>query len=248
MGKLEGKIALVTGANSGIGLAIAKRFISEGASVIITARRKPQLDEAVSALGPKATGIPTDISKLSDLDSLFSAIKTKFGHLDIVVANAGVGDLQPLGEITEDSYDRTFNTNVKGTLFTVQKALPLLRPTSSVIITGSSASVMGTAAFSVYSATKAAIRNLVRSWILDLRGKGIRINVLSPGPVKTPGLSGIVPAEHEQALLDTLRAQVPLDRIADPDEIGKVAVFLASDDSSYVNGAELFADGGAAQV
>lgn len=248
MNSLKHKIALVTGGNSGIGLAIAKRFISEGATVIITGRRQAELDKAVASLGENASGVRADVSKLHDLDKLYEAIKSKHGHLDVLVANAGGGELAPLGEITEESFDSTFATNVKGVLFTVQKALPLLVDGSSVVLTGSTTSCKGTKSFSVYSATKAAVRNFARTWILDLKSRKIRVNVLSPGPTKTPGLLGLAPAEHQQGMLDQFAAQIPLGRVGEPDEIGKVAVFLASDASSFVNGIELFADGGAAQV
>lgn len=246
--QLNGKIALVTGGNSGIGLAIAKRFAAEGASVIITGRRQPELDAAVAQLGPNASAIRADVSRLADLDTLYAEIKAKHGRLDILVANAGGGEMAPLGAITEEHYDRTFDVNVKGTVFTVQKALPLLVDGASVIVTASATSVRGTPALSIYSATKAAVRSLVRSWILDLKDRHIRVNVVSPGPIRTQGLVGLVPPEHQQAFLDTMSAQIPLGRVGEPDEIGKVAVFLASDASSFVNGIELFADGGLAQI
>lgn len=244
---LQGKVAVVTGGSTGIGLGIAKRFVAEGAFVYITGRRQAELDAAVAAIGKNAVGVRADSSKLADLDALFETVKAQKGKIDVLVANAGGGELAPLGSITEEQFDRTFSINVKGVLFTVQKALPLLAKGSSVIITGSTTSIKGTASFSVYSGTKAAVRNFARSWILDLKGRDIRINVLSPGPVKTPGLLGIVPEGQQQAFLDDLTSQIPLGRIGDPDEIGKVAVFLASDASSFINGVELFADGGAAQ-
>ncbi|PLZ00724.1 oxidoreductase [Burkholderia sp. WAC0059] len=246
--QLSGKVALVTGGNSGIGLAIANRFIAEGASVIITGRRQPELDAAVEQLGPNASAIRADVSQLTDIDTLYAEIKAKYGHLDILIANAGGGEMAPLGAITEEHFDRAFNVNVKGTVFTVQKALPLLAEGASVILVASTVSVLGGPGLSIYSATKAAVRNLARSWIQDLKGKNIRINVVSPGPIKTPGLVGLVPPEHEQALLDTLAAQIPMGRVGEPDEIAKVTVFLASDAASFVNGVELFADGGQAQV
>ncbi len=248
MAKLDGKIALVTGGNSGIGFAIARQFIEEGATVIVTARRKSKLDEAVAELGDRATGFVADVSNLKALDELYQYISDKFGRLDIVVANAGGGKFQPLGEITEDNYYSTFDTNVKGVIFTVQKALPLLSSSSSVILTGSTTSVSGTPAFSVYSASKSAVRNLVRSWIIDLKGTGIRVNVLSPGPTKTPGLVGLVPEEQEDAFLSSSASAIPLGRIGDPKELGTVAAFLASDDASFINGIELFADGRQAQM
>jgi NAD(P)-dependent dehydrogenase (short-subunit alcohol dehydrogenase family) len=244
---LQGKVTVVTGGSTGIGLGIARRFVAEGAFVYITGRRQAELDAAVAALGKNAVGVRADSSNLADLDALFETVKAQKGKLDVLVANAGGGELAPLGSITEEQFDRTFSVNVKGVLFTVQKALPLLGKGSSVIITGSTTSIMGTASFSVYSATKAAVRNFARSWILDLKGRDIRVNVLSPGPIKTPGLLGIVAEGQQQALLDELASQIPLGRVGDPDEIGKVAVFLASDASSFVNGAELFVDGGLAQ-
>ena len=245
---LQDRIALVTGGSSGIGFAMAKRFIFEGAHVVITGRRAAELEAAVADLGPKATGIRADVASLSDLDLLYDQISTRFGRLDVLAANAGGGDMAALGEISEKHFDDIFSVNVRGLLFTVQKALPLLRPGSSIILTGSTTSIEGTPAFSVYSASKAAVRNFARTWILDLRGKGIRLNVLSPGATKTPGLLGLAPAEQQQAMLDTFAEKIPLGRVGDPDEIGKVAVFLASDASSFVTGIELFADGGAAQI
>jgi NAD(P)-dependent dehydrogenase (short-subunit alcohol dehydrogenase family) len=249
MGKLlNGKIALVTGGTSGIGLASAKELAEQGAQVFITGRRQAELDAAVSEIGSAATGIRADASVLSDLDAVYAQISKSAGHLDILFANAGGGDMQPLGAITEEHFDRIFGTNVRGVLFTVQKALPLLREGGSVILTGSTTSIQGTESFSVYSASKAAVRNFVRSWALDLKGRGIRVNVVSPGPVRTPGLGGLVPDEHRQGLFDALAAQVPLGRLGEPEEIGKVVAFLASDSASFINGTELFVDGGMAQV
>jgi NAD(P)-dependent dehydrogenase (short-subunit alcohol dehydrogenase family) len=245
---LDGKVAVITGGNSGIGLGIAKRFAAEGAEVVITGRRQPELDDAVASIGGNASAVRADVSKLADLDALYEFVRSRYGRVDIVVANAGGGTLAALGEISEEQFDQEFGINVKGALFTVQKALPLLSKGSAVILTGSSTSIMGTPAFSVYSATKAAIRNLARSWILDLKGKGIRVNVLSPGPIRTPGLVGLVPAEQEQVFLDSFADIIPLGRVGQPDEIAKAAVFLASDASSFVNGVELFVDGGMAQI
>jgi len=247
--KLEGKIAVVTGGTSGIGLATAKQFAAEGAHVFITGRRKKELDDAVAAIG-NATGVQVDSSKLDQLDQLFAAVKNSKGHIDVLFANAGGGSFLPLGDITEEQYEDTFGRNVKGTVFTVQKALPLLAKGASVILTGSTAGVSGTPAFSVYSASKAAIRALVRTWVLDVKDRGIRFNVLSPGPVKTPGLVDLAgpDAAQQQGLLDGLASMVPMGRVGDPAEIAKAAVFLASDDASFVNGAELFVDGGMAQV
>lgn len=248
MGKLEGKIAVVTGGNSGIGLATAKRFVQEGAEVFITGRRAVDLEKAAKEIGSHVTTFQGDVSVLADLDRLYALVKEEAGHIDVLHANAGTGTFAPLGLITEEQFEQTFGANVKGVLFTVQKALPLLKDGSSVILTGSTTSITGTPAFSIYSATKAAIRNFARSWILDLKERKIRVNVLSPGATKTPGLLGLVSAGQEAALLGTFAERSPLGRVGEPDEIAKVAVFLASDDSSYVNGVELFADGGSAQI
>lgn len=245
---LQGKIAVVTGASTGIGVAIAKRFVAEGASVVIADRRQQELDAAVAELGDQAIGVRADVSSLQDLDTLFDTVKQHHGRIDVLVANAGGGSMAALGAITEDLFDQTFGTNVKGVLFTVQKALPLLPDGAAVILLGSTSSIRGLPAFSVYSASKAAIRNFARSWIMDLKGRNIRVNVLSPGPTNTPGLVGLVPVERQQALLDGFAAQIPMGRVGEPDEIGKVAVFLASDASSFVTGVELFVDGGIAQI
>lgn len=245
---LAGKIAVVTGGSTGIGLGIAKRFVAEGAYVFITGRRLQQLDEAVLDVGSNVEGVQADVSDLNDLDRLFDIVRVKKGKIDVLVANAGGGEFARLGEITEAHFDKTFNINVKGVLFTVQKGLPLLASGASVVLTASATSISGTESFSVYSATKAAVRNFARSWILDLKGREVRVNVLSPGPVKTPGLVGLVPEQQQQGLLDAFAARIPLGRVGDPDEIGKAAVFLASDASSFINGVELFVDGGIAQV
>ncbi|SFB56299.1 NAD(P)-dependent dehydrogenase, short-chain alcohol dehydrogenase family [Rhizobium sp. NFR07] len=248
MGRLQGKIAVITGGNSGIGLATAKRFVAEGAEIFITGRRQEELDRAVEAIGARVTAVQGDVSRLDDLDRLFDTVREKSGRIDILFANAGLGTFAPLGAIDEASFDRTLSVNVKGTLFTVQKALPLMQTGGSIILTGSTTGAMGTAAFSVYSATKAAIRNFARSWALDLKGSGIRVNVLSPGATETPGLKGLVTPAEEAALLESLAAQTPLGRIASPEETAAVALFLASEDSSFMTGSEVFADGGAAQV
>jgi hypothetical protein len=245
---LAGKIALVTGGNSGIGLAIARRFAAEGAQVIITGRREPELRRAAKEIGEAAEPVVADVSDLASLDRLYGTVRDRHGRLDVVVANAGGGSLAPLGQITEKQYEATYGSNVKGAIFTVQKALPLLHEGSSVILTGSTASLRGTSAFSVYGSSKAAIRALARHWAVDLRGTGIRVNVLSPGPTRTPGLLGLAPVARQQALLEEMAGKVPLGRVADPDEIARAAVFLASDASSFVQGAELFADGGEAQI
>ncbi|UYP75874.1 SDR family oxidoreductase [Pantoea dispersa] len=245
---LQDKIALVTGGTSGIGLATAQELAAQGARVFITGRRQAELDAAVASIGAAATGIRADAAQLSDLDAVYAQIARQAGRLDILFANAGGGDMLPLGAITEEHFDRIFGTNVRGVLFTVQKALPLLSDKASVILTGSTAATEGTAAFSVYSASKAAVRNFARSWALDVKDRGIRINVVSPGPVKTPGLGGLVPEDQRQGLFDALAAQVPLGRLGEPGEIGKVVAFLASDAASFINAAELFVDGGMAQV
>lgn len=246
--QLNGKIALVTGGTSGIGLATAQELAEQGARVFITGRRQAELDAAVERIGSSATGIRADASVMADLDAVFAQIAKSAGRLDILFANAGGGDMMPLGAITEEHFDRIFATNVRGVLFTVQKALPLLVNNASIILTGSTTSVKGTASFSVYSASKAAVRNFARSWALDLQGRGIRVNVVSPGPIRTPGLGELVPDEHRQGLFDALAAQVPLGRLGEPQEIGKVVAFLASEAASFINGAELFVDGGMAQI
>ena len=249
MGKLEGKVAVITGANSGIGLASAKRFASEGARVFMTGRRQAELDEAVAKVGHDARGVQGDVASLVDLDRLYGLVREEAGRIDVLLANAGGGEFMPLSDITEQHYDRTFATNVKGTLFTVQKALPLLRDGASVILTGSTTGTTGGPAFSVYSASKAAIRNFARSWIQDLAPRRIRVNVLVPGATSTPGLHGLTHTEEQnRAFVAVLEAAAPLGRMGNPDEIASAALFLASDDSSFVNGSELFVDGGSAQI
>jgi NAD(P)-dependent dehydrogenase (short-subunit alcohol dehydrogenase family) len=249
MGRLEGKIAVVTGANSGIGLATAKRFAQEGAFVFMTGRRQAELDAAVREVGSAARGVQGDVSHMEDLDRLYEIVRREAGSIDVLCANAGGGDFMTLGEITEDHYDRIFATNVKGTLFTVQKALPLLKDGASIILTGSTAAVTGTPAFSVYSASKAAIRNFARCWILDLAPRRIRVNVLAPGSTSTPGWHGLAASEEQDQQMQALtKAATPLGRLGDPDEIASAALFLASDESGYVNGSELFVDGGSAQI
>jgi NAD(P)-dependent dehydrogenase (short-subunit alcohol dehydrogenase family) len=242
--KLAGKIALVTGGSAGIGLGIAKRFAEEGARVFITGRHQSELDKAVAAIGGSAAAIQGDNSNLADLDRIYTTVKAQAGHIDVLAANAGIYETATFGEITEEHFDKTFNTNVRGLLFAVQKALPLLGKGSSVILTGSMVSIKGFAACSVYNASKAAIRSFARTWIVDLRGRDIRINVLSPGYTATPGLSHLMTDEEKASAVAT----VPLGRIGVPDDLGKAAVFLASDDSAYITGIELFVDGGAAQI
>jgi NAD(P)-dependent dehydrogenase (short-subunit alcohol dehydrogenase family) len=248
--KLEGQVAVVTGGTSGIGLATARRFAAEGAQVFVTGRRQAELDAAVAVIGPNATGIQADSTRPTDLNRLYERVKAEAGRIDVLFANAGGGTLLPLGAITEEQYEDTFGRNVKAVVFTVQKALPLLVDGASVILIGSTAGERGTAAFSLYGASKAAVRNLARSWTLDLKARGIRVNVISPGPVRTTGLVELAgqDAAQQQGLLDHLAGQVPLGRVAEPEEIAKAVLFLASDDSSFVAGAELFADGGLAQV
>ncbi|OMQ08003.1 oxidoreductase [[Flexibacter] sp. ATCC 35103] len=249
MGRLEGKVALITGGNSGIGLATAKKFVAEGAHVFITGRREKELNDAVQLIGENVTAIVGDVSKMADLDRIYSVIKSTYRHIDILFANAGVGTLEPLGNITEEGFNLAFDINVKGTLFTVQKAIPLLRKGSSIILTGSTTGSEGNAAFSVYGATKAAIRNFARSWAVDLKGSGIRINVLSPGATSTPGLLNVLESTgFKDEALKQFEDQSPLGRIGDPDEIASVALFLASEDSSYMTGGEIFVDGGSAQI
>jgi NAD(P)-dependent dehydrogenase (short-subunit alcohol dehydrogenase family) len=248
-GKLEGKVAVVTGGNSGIGLATAKRFVAEGAYVFVTGRRQPELDAAVREIGENVTGVRGDVSNLADLDRLYATVKAKTGRVDILFANAGIAELAPLGGISEEHFDTIFNTNVKGVLFTVQKALPLMPDGGSIILNASIVASTGNPAFSVYSATKAAVRSFARTWILDLKERKIRVNAISPGPINTPGLDGLARTEGVgEPLKAGLLASVPLGRLGAPDEIARAAVFLASDDSSFVTGAEPFVDGGAAQI
>ena len=249
MGKLEGKIALVTGGNGGIGLATAKQFVNEGAYVFITGRRDPELAAAVKEIGRNVTGIQGDVSNLGDLDRLFAQIKWEKGTLDIVFANAGVATYAPLGSITEELYDSIFDINVKGLLFTVQKALPLLQDGASIILNASIVASKGFSSNSVYSATKAAVRSFARTWTTDLKDRRIRVNAISPGSIDTPGLSDLLASsdvgEQRKAMISN---SVPLGRFGTSDEIARAVVFLASDDSSYVTGTELFVDGGFAQV
>jgi NAD(P)-dependent dehydrogenase (short-subunit alcohol dehydrogenase family) len=249
MTRLEGKVALVTGGNSGIGLATAKRFVEEGAYVFITGRRKPELETALKEIGSHVTGVQGNVSNLADLDRLYTQIKKEKGKLDIVFANAGVATYAPFGKITEEHFDTIFNINVKGLLFTVQKALPLLPDGASIILNASIVASKGLSANSVYSATKAAVRSFARTWTTDLKDRRIRVNAVSPGPIDTPGLHDLLAsAETGAERLKALSNVVPLGRLGTSDEIAKAVVFLASDDSSYITGAELFVDGGFAQV
>ena len=247
-GLLRDKVAVVTGGSTGIGLASAKRLAAEGATVFITGRREAELDAACREIGANAIAVQGDMAKLSDIDRLYERVKETCGRLDIVFANAGGGTLAPLGSITEESFDQTFAVNVKGMLFTVQKSLGLLRDGGSVILTGSTTGSRGTPAFSVYSASKAAVRNFARVWMLDLKDRRIRVNVVSPGPTDTPGLSGLTASEEERAAVAaSFAAGIPLGRMGRPEEVANAVLFLASDESSFVNGVELFVDGGFAQ-
>ena len=249
MSKLEGKIALITGGNSGIGLATAKQFVNEGAYVFITGRREAELAAAKKQIGKNATAIQGDVSNLADLDRLFAQIKKEKGKIDIVFANAGIARYAPLGTITEDFFNSIFDINVKGVLFTVQKSLSLLRDGGSIILNASIVASKGLSSNSVYSATKAAVRSFARTWTTDLKNRRIRVNAISPGPIDTPGLSELLASsetgEQRKKMISTT---VPLGRFGRPEEIAKAVVFLASDDASYITGIELFVDGGFAQV
>lgn len=249
MNKLDGKVALVTGASTGIGLATAQLFAAEGAHVYITARRQSELDEAVRQIGKNVTGLQGDVSHLADLDRLYATIQHHHGRIDVLFANAGVAENAPLGEITETHFDTLFNINVKGLLFTVQKALPLLRDGSSIILNASIASTKGRAASSVYSATKAAVRSFARTWTVDLHVRHIRVNAISPGPINTPGFSGLAQnAEQVQQFQAQMASTIPLGRLGDPSEVARAVLFLASDESSFITGIELAVDGGRAQI
>lgn len=247
--KLEGKVAVVTGGNSGIGLATAKRFAQEGAKVVVTGRRQPELDVAIQTIGHGAIGVRGDVANLADLDRLYATVKEKYGRVDVLFANAGMAEFAPIDQVTEEHFDRQFNINVKGLLFTVQKALPLMPDGGAIVLNASIVSVSGMPAFSVYSATKAAVRSFARSWTTDLKARKIRVNAVSPGPIDTPGVDALVKNPQEaEAFKASMAANVPLGRVGDPDEIAKAVVFLASDDASYVTGVELFVDGGMVQV
>jgi NAD(P)-dependent dehydrogenase (short-subunit alcohol dehydrogenase family) len=247
--KLEGKVAVITGGNSGIGLATARRFVAEGARVFISGRRQSELDEAAKQIGDHVTGVPGDVSHLADLDRLFATVKQEQGRLDVLFANAGVPALAPLGSISEEQFDKVFHINVKGLLFTVQKALPHFTDGGSIILNASIVASKGLESISVYSAAKAAVRSFARCWTTDLRHRQIRVNVISPGPIETPiyNKAGLTPEQAGEAKVN-LVAAVPLGRMGTPDEVANAAVFLASDDSSYITGIELFVDGGMAQV
>jgi NAD(P)-dependent dehydrogenase (short-subunit alcohol dehydrogenase family) len=241
MGKLQGKVAVITGGTAGIGLAAAKLFVMEGAYVFITARHQKEIDDAAKEIGDNVCGVQGDVANLADLDRLYDTVKDK-GRIDIVFANAGVGEFAPLEAVTEEHFDKIFNTNVKGTLFTVQKAL-VLNDGGSIILTGSVASARGTPAFEVYGASKAAIRNFVRGWTVELKHRRIRSNFLSPGPIATT-----LTAAQPQEAIEKIVSTIPMGRVGEPDEVAKAALFLASDDSSFVTGIELLVDGGRAQI
>jgi NAD(P)-dependent dehydrogenase (short-subunit alcohol dehydrogenase family) len=249
MGKLEGKVAVITGGNSGMGLATAQRFVAEGAYVFITGRRQAELDKAVKQIGRNVTGVRGDVSDLADLDRLYATVKEKKGVIDVLFANAGIGSFAPIGSITEEHFDGIFGINVRGLLFSVQKALPLFQDGGSIILNASVASIGGMEGASVYSASKAAVRSFARGWTNDLKGRKIRVNTLSPGPIDTPIFEkGGNSKEEAEAFKSYIVGKVPLGRIGTSEEIANVALFLASDDSSFVTGVELFVDGGSAQV
>jgi len=248
MSKLAGKIAVITGGTVGIGLAIAQQYVAEGAFVFITGRRQAELDSAVKLIGKNAEGVQGDVSNMADLDKLFATVAEKKGHIDVLVANAGVLQAAPLGSITEEFYDKIFSINVKGLVFTVQKALPLMPNGASIILLSSIGSIKGLASYSVYCATKAAIRSFARSWILDLKDRKIRVNVISPGPIDTSMLHSMgETTEQSKQIVENFASLNPSGRVGVPNEVARPAIFLASDDSSFINGVELFVDGGAAQ-
>lgn len=244
MGKLEGKVAVITAATSGMALATAKLFVEEGAYVFITGRRQEQLEKAAKEIGRNVTAIQGDASNLADLDRLYAKVKAEKGRIDVLFASAGYGEFNvPIGEITESNVDKTLGTNVRGTLFTVQKALPLLVDGASVILNGSIAGVKGLPGFSIYNASKAAVRSFARTWTMDLKARKIRVNVISPGPIDTAVFEQV-----PQQVKEGYAQIVPLGRLGQPREIATTALFLASDDSSFIAGAEIFVDGGAAQI
>ena len=248
--KLTGKVAVITGGTSGIGLATAKRFVEKGAHVFITGRRQTELDKAEREIGRNVTSIQSDVANAADIDRLYAAIREQKGALDIVFANAGIGEFAPVGQITEEHFDKQFNVNVRGLLFSVQKALPLMQRGGSIVLNASIVSMTGSPAFSVYSATKAAVRSFARTWCVDLKERGIRVNAISPGIVPTAGYNTSLGMSHEQVdqYVQASSKNIPLGRPGTTDEIAKAVLFLASDDSSYVNGIELFVDGGLAQI
>jgi NAD(P)-dependent dehydrogenase (short-subunit alcohol dehydrogenase family) len=247
--RFNNKVVVVTGGTSGIGLATAKAFSAEGARVFVTGRRQDALDAAVKQIGGRVTGVQGDMTSLADIDRLYDAVQQQHTQIDVIFANAGGGTMLPLGAITEEQYDTTFDTNVKGVLFTVQKALPLLKDGASIVLTGSTAGTSGTPAFSIYGASKAAVRNFARNWILDLKERRIRVNVVSPGPTETAGLNEVFGGgDQAQGIKDFLAGQIPAGRVGQPEEIANAVLFLASDEASFVNGVELFVDGGHTQI
>src|SRR5690606_17985282 len=250
MKKLDDKVAVITGGSSGIGLATAKRFVEEGAHVVITGRREKELEAAAAFIGGNITTVVGDVSRLEDLDRLYATVKEKHGHIDILFANAGAGTIAPLSEATEAHFDQTFVVNVKGPFFSVQKALPLFKGGGSIVLNSSVSNVLGLPGFSAYAASKAAVRNFARAWTLELKDRGIRVNSVSPGPTETPALAtttGLTPAQAEQAAAQ-FASQIPMGRRGKPEEIAHAVTFLASDESSYVTGVDLAVDGGMAQV
>jgi len=247
--KLEGKVAVITGGSSGIGLATAQRFAAEGAKVVITGRRQPELDSAVKEIGGDAIGVRGDVANLADLDRLYATVKEKHGRVDVLFANAGGGSLATLEQVTEEHFDQTFDVNVKGVVFTVQKALPLMSDGASIILPGSTAATSGDEAFGVYAASKAAVRSFARTWANELKTRGIRVNAIAPGPTDTPGISGVFPDEQQAAQLKrALAGQVPLGRMGRPEEIADAVLFLASNQSSFITGSNLYVDGGLKQI
>lgn len=247
-GLLDGKVAVVTGGTSGIGLAIARRFVAEGAQVFVTGRRQAQIDAAAAELGPQAVAVRCDVGNLAELDALYEVVTQRSGRIDVLVANAGGGVPAVLGDITEEQFDSMFATNVKGAVFGVQKAMPLLSQGASVILIGSSTTTRPDRGLEVYGATKAALRNFARSWTLNARENGFRVNVLSPGPIRTPGLLGVVSEDQQDDFVKMFETVLPAGRLGDPDEVASAALLLASDTATYVNGAEWFIDGGYTSV
>ncbi len=248
-GKLTGKVAVVTGGSTGIGLATAQKFVAEGAYVFISGRRQNELDKAVKLIGTNVTAVQGDVAKLEDLDRLYDTVKREKGHLDIVVANAGIGELVPTADATPEHFDKTYNVNVRGLFFTVQKAINLLRNGGAIVLVASNAQYAGIPGFAVYSSTKAAVRSFARTWAAEFKDRGIRVNTLSPGPIDTPIFETIIPdPKAAAAAKQQFASQVPLGRIGRPEEMAKAILFLASDDSSYTTGTDLVADGGMSQI
>lgn len=249
MGQLEGKTAIVTGGTTGIGLATAQRFAAEGAHVYVTGRRQDVLDRAVAAIGHGATGVRGDVADLADLDRLYATVAADQRRIDVLFANAGGGEFSTLEQVTEKHFDETFGGNTKGMLFTVQKALPLLNDGASIILQSSNAATLGNEAFGVYAASKAAVRSFARTWAAELKGRAIRVNAISPGTIDTPGIDGLVPSQEQAVELKAYMAStIPLGRVGRPDEVAGAALFLASDQSSFITGIELFVDGGRNQI